>query len=146
MSRSEPGEYTLDDDEFEVLETEHQGPITSDEVKEKLENPCDPLLGPIEQEDFDKKGYTVSDYFLTDEDAFPRNLTDRDNLETFGAAAIGAGAIYGAFQLLTGEAVTSSYVGGAAIGATYMGYRNQEMDLDEAIDNSREYWSEKLGR
>ena len=146
MSRSEPEEYVLSDDEFEVLETEEQGRITSEEVKRKLERPCDPVLGPIEQDDFDKKGYTLSDYFLTDEDAFPRNLNDKDNIGDFAAAAIGAGAAYGGFQLLTGDAAASSYLGGAAIAATYIGYRNQEMDLGEAFDNSREYWQDKVRR
>lgn len=146
MSQAEPGEYVLDDDEFEVLETEEQGRITSEEVKKKLERPFDPVLGPIEQDDFDKKGYTLSDYFLMDEDAFPRNLKDTGNLGSLGAAAIGAGTAYGSVQLLTGDAMASSYIGGAAIAATYMGYRDQEMDLDEAFDNSVEYWTEKLGR
>ncbi len=146
MSQAEPQDYVLSDDEFEVLETEEEGRITSEEVKKKLERPGDPILGPIEQDDFDKKGYTLSDYFLMDEDAFPRNLKDKENLRNFAATAIGAGAAYGGFELLTGEAIASSYVVGAAIAATYIGYRTQEMDLDEAFDNSREYWSEKISR
>jgi len=125
-------EYVLDEDEYEILETGDPEPITSEEVKRKLESPVPEV---IEQEDFDGNGPTLSDYFGISEDQYPRNISDNK--------AMAAGSL-AAFGLYTAASYAGTedpiYLGAALVGlpvANYaIGLTDQETDFEEALNNS----------
>lgn len=143
MKSGDADEYVLSDDEYEILETGNQRQITSEEVKKKLENPSDPFLGPIEQEDFDKKGYTLLDYLKMDEDTYPRKIRGNGSKAVAGAMGIGlySGAEYLAANQLPS---TESIIVGFAVGSYLAGLNRQEMKLSEAVRNSGKEWSQKF--
>lgn len=133
------GEYVLDESEYKVLETGEQRPITSEEVKRKLESPVPKV---IEQEDFDRKDYTMLDYLSLEHGQYPRNF--RDNKSKAVSTALGAGVAYGGSQLISDNPLTATGgIMGFALASYIIGLREQEMDLDEALENSRDHWSEK---
>lgn len=126
-------EYVLDGDEYEVLETGEAEPITSEEVREKLESP---IPGVIEQDDFDGNGPTLSDYFWIGEEEYPRNLSDNQALLAGSLTAFG---LYSAGAYAGGQ--ESAYLGGAILAAfpavNYMvGLTVQDTDIEEAVENS----------
>ena len=136
MNMREPDVYTLDDSEYEVLESESRGPITSEEVKKKL-NSDNPFLGPIEQSDFDDKDYTVSDYLWIDDDDYPRNI--RDNKATLAGSTAALGVYLAASgSLKTDPAFMGSALAGFATANYAMGLHIQDQEFSTAMSNSIE--------
>ena len=133
-------DYILDESEYEILETGETEPIISEEVKRKLESPIPEI---IDQEDFDRKGYTLSDYLSLDEGQYPRNF--RDNKGQAVSTGTGVSLAYAGSHLLSEEPFSlSGTLVGFAVASYLIGLRDQEMELDEALENSMEYWSENL--
>ena len=133
-------DYVLGEDEYEILEMSDPEPITSEEVKNKLESP---LAGSIKQEDFDRKDYTIKDYLSLEEDQYPRNIAENKG-ETL-ATLIGAGVAYGAIDLISEEPLSLPAAAAGYLGASYLsGLMKQEMDIDTAFENSLNHMSNKL--
>lgn len=135
-----PEDYVLDDSEYEVIEEGDPEPITSEEVKQKLESP---FAGPIEQEDFDDRDYTLLDYLTLEEGQYPRNI--RENKGSALATMTGAGLTYAGVHVFSDEPVSISAIIGGFLAASYFGgIRDQDMDLDTALENSKQEWSNRF--
>ena len=140
----------LDNSKYEVIESESKGRITSEEVKKKLENPEDPFLGPIRQEDFDDKDqdsedYTLTDYLWIDSDDYPRNLSDNKNKVAGSVTALGLHV-----AVTDGLDVRPSTVGYTLAGITAANYaiglHEQEQDLSTAVRNSMDDLNDSISK
>ncbi|WP_414837254.1 hypothetical protein ACK3SF_03220 [Candidatus Nanosalina sp. VS9-1] len=130
--------YDLDESEYRVLDTTSEGPITSEEVIEKLE---DPDSEAIAQDDFDDRDYTLRDYFWIEEDQFPRNI--RDNKDNLAATAIGLGIFSGGHYIAYQDPSIAKTALVSVPPAMYLsGLRVQEQELGEALMNSVENLTE----
>lgn len=128
-------DYVLDDSEYEVLETSESRPITSEEVRKKLDGD---IPGPIEQSDFDEKDYTLSDYFRLEQGQYPRNISDH-KAEAMGGIAAGGLAMGLASNAGGGYPLsTAGIIGAVSLAAYNVGLVEQDKEFSEAFNNSKE--------
>lgn len=126
--------YTLDDSEYEILESESRGQITSEDVMRKL-NSNDHFIGPIEQSDFDDKDYTLTGYFMIDGEDYPRNI--KDNKATLAGSVAAEGVYFGVTEGMDIDASTAGQaIAGFAIASYGLGLYMQDQDFSTAFANS----------
>lgn len=127
-------DYILGEDEYEVIDTGIQRPITSEEVRKKLDGS---RPGPIEQGYFDEKGDTLSDYFRIEKDQYPRNISDH-KAEAAGGLAAG-GLALGVSSIGNGQTLTAAGIlASISIAAYNVGLYEQDKEFSEAFKNSKE--------
>jgi len=138
-------DYVLDDDQYEIVDKESKGRITSEKVREKLFSPGEE---PILQGDFEDSGgeededYTLADYLLLKNET----VTERRDVKA-SMAGSGAGSTVGTAGLVygTGE---PAYVGAGLLAFAMTEYNRslieQDGDFTTAVGNSLEELRERF--